>query len=338
MPQSYYMSFKETDDPASGFVDGVSDPRFSTGYFQLRNRMAMLVETHSWKDYPTRVRITHNAVVSVLQQVAAHGQAWMQAARDADARATRIAGQPVALTYRTTDRTTMVDFQGYAYTRTMSDVSGMLMTRYDETRPQVWHVPLRDEVVADLQVQAPGAGYVVPAAWAQKVAGKLTQHGIAFRTLDKTIDAAPVQTFRAGQAAFAPASFESHQRLKIEGGWEPEPRNLVRGALFVPIAQPKARLVMALFEPQAPDSLLAWGEFNNAFERKEYMEDYVAEDVARDEMARDPALAAAFRDRLEHDPAFAQDPHARLEFFARRHSSWDERLNLYPVLRTDVAL
>jgi hypothetical protein len=338
MPQSYYMSFKETDDPASGFVDGVSDPRFSTGYFQLRNRMAMLVETHSWKDYPTRVRITHNAVVSVLQQVAAHGAEWAQAARAADARATHIAGQPVALTYRTTDKTTMVDFQGYAYTRTMSDVSGMLMTRYDETKPQVWHVPLRDEVVADLQVQAPGAGYIVPAAWAQMVAAKLTQHGIAFRKLDKAIAAAPVQTFRAEQAAFAATSFESHQRLTVDGAWKPEPRNLVKGALFVPIAQPKARLVMALFEPQAPDSLLAWGEFNNAFERKEYMEEYVAEDVAREQMARDPALAAAFRDRVEHDPAFAQNPHARLEFFARRHPSWDERLNLYPVLRTDVAL
>ena len=66
----------------SGFVDGVSDPRFSTGYFQLRNRMAMLVETHSWKDYPTRVRITHNAIVSVLAQVAKHGAEWQQAAAD----------------------------------------------------------------------------------------------------------------------------------------------------------------------------------------------------------------------------------------------------------------
>ena len=338
MPQSYYMSFKETDDPASGFVDSVSDPRFSTGYFQLRNRMAVLVETHSWKDYPTRVRITHNAIVSVLGQVAAHGAEWMQAARAADARATRIAGQPVALTYRTTDKTTMVDFQGYAYTRTMSDVSGMLMTHYDETKPQVWHVPLRDEVVADLQVQAPGAGYVVPAAWAQLVATKLTQHGIVFRKVDKAIASAPVQTFRADQATFAPTSFESHQRLKVDGSWKPEPRNLARGALFVPIAQPKARLVMALFEPQAPDSLLAWGEFNNAFERKEYMEEYVAEDVAREQLARDPALAAEFRRKVETDPAFAKNAHARLEFFARRHPSWDERLNLYPVMRTDVAL
>jgi hypothetical protein len=336
-PQSYYMSFAKTDDPESGFVDGVSDPRFSTGYFPLRNRMAMLVETHSWKDYPTRVRITHNSVISVLEQVAEHGKQWQLAAAAADARAARLAGTPVTLSYKTLEKSKMVDFKGYAYTRTPSEVSGILMTRYDESKPQVWHVPLRDEVVADLEVAAPRAGYIVPAAQAALVAAKLTQHGIAFRKLDKPIERLDTETFRADKATFGSTSFESHQRLAVEGSWKLEPRSVGKGALFVPIAQPKARLVMAMLEPQAPDSLLAWGMFNNAFERKEYMEEYVAEDVAREQMAADPAVAAEFRRRVESDPAFAKNAHARLEFFARRHASWDERFNLYPVLRTNVA-
>jgi hypothetical protein len=67
------------------------------------------------------------------------------------------------------------------------------------------------------------------------------------------------------------------------------------------------------------------------------MEEYVAEDVAREQMAADPAVAAEFKKRLETDPAFARSPHARLEFFARRHVSWDERYNMYPVLRADAA-
>ncbi len=336
-PQSYYMSFAKTDDPQSGFVDGVSDPRFSTGYFPLRNRMALLVETHSWKDYPTRVRITHNSVVSILEQVAKNGQAWRQAALGADARASKLAGQEVALTYRTTDKTTMVDFQGYAYTRTPSDVSGILMTRYDEAKPQVWRVPLRDEVVPERVIAAPRAGYIVPAAWADIVAKKLALHGIAFRKLDKAMAQAQVETFRADKASFSATSFESHQRLTLDGAWKAEARQLTAGALFVPVNQPKARLVVAMLEPQAPDSLLAWGFFNNAYERKEYMEEYVAEDVAREQMAADPALAAEFKRRVETDPAFAKNPHARLEFFARRHASWDERFNLYPVYRSNVA-
>ena len=335
-PQSYYMSFVENDNPASGFADGVSEPRFSTGYFQLRNRLAMLVETHSWKDYPTRVKITHNTIVSLLAQVAQHGAEWRKAAFDADARALKLAGTPVALSYKTTDKAHMVDFRGYAYTRTPSEVSGMLMTHYDESKPQIWTVPLRDEVLPDLMVNAPGAGYIVPAAQAAMVGQKLALHGIGYRVLGTAQDKMDVETFRAEKAAFAPGSFESHQRLTVQGAWKPEPRAVGKGALFVPIAQPKARLVMAMLEPQAPDSLLAWGEFNNAFERKEYMEEYVAEDVAREQMAADPALAAQFKKMVDSDPAFAKNAHVRLEFFARRHGSWDERFNLYPVMRTNV--
>lgn len=336
-PHNFYMSFAKTDDPQSGFIDSVSDPRFSTGYFPLRNRMAMLVETHAWKDYPTRVRVTHNTVISVLEQVARHGKHWQQAAQAADARAAQLAGTPVALTYRTTDKAEMIDFQGYEYTRTPSEVSGMLMTRYDESKPQVWRVPLRQDVVPDKVVNAPRAGYIVPAAWAGIVAPKLVLHGISFRKLDKAVAQAPVETFRADKASFGATSFESHQRLTVDGAWQAEPRAVLPGSLYVPVNQPKSRLVVAILEPQAPDSLLAWGFFNNAFERKEYMEEYVAEDVAREQMAADPALAAEFKRRVETDPAFANNPHARLDFFYKRHASWDERHNLYPVYRTDVA-
>ncbi|MCD2516850.1 peptidase M14 [Massilia sp. G4R7] len=335
-PQSYYMSFAKTDDPMSGFVDSVSDPRFSTGYFQLRNRMALLVETHSWKDYPTRVRVTHNTFISIMEQVAKNGATWQAAARAADARASKLAGGEVALSYRTTDKTTMVDFNGYEFTRTQSDISGMLMTRYDESKPQVWRVPLRDEVVADKVVAAPRAGYIVPAAYADIVANKLALHGISFQKIAKPLADVQAETFRADKATFGATSFESHQRLTVEGNWKPEARPVLAGSLYVPVNQPKARLVVAMLEPQAPDSLLAWGFFNNAYERKEYMEEYVAEDVAREQL-KDPAVAAEFKRRLETDPAFAKNPHARLEFFAQRHASWDERFKLYPVLRTNVA-
>jgi hypothetical protein len=336
LPQAFYMSFAEDDNPASGFVDGVADPRFSTGYFQLRNRMAMLVETHSWKDYPTRVRITHNTVISILNQMAVHGAEWRKAALEADARSAALARSTVALTYKASDKTRMLQFHGYAYTRTLSEVSGALMTRYDETKPQIWNVPLRDDIIADVSVSAPAAGYIIPAAYAASMADRLALHGITYRTIASEHAGAEVETFRADKTTFATGSFEGHQRLTVQGAWKNETRNIGKGALFVPIAQAKARLVMEILEPQAPDSLLAWGVFNGAFERKEYMEDYVAEEVARAQLAASPALAAEFKAKLDSDAKFAASPQARLEFFARRHSSWDERFNLYPVMRTNA--
>lgn len=53
-------------------------------------------------------------------------------------------------------------------------------------------------------------------------------------------------------------------------------------------------------------------------------------------LAKDPALKAAFERRLREDPAFAKSPEARLDFFYRRHDSYDTRYRLYPVLRLDA--
>ena len=333
-PKPYYISFAADDDPTSGFVDSMATPRFSTGYFPMRNRFAMLVETHSWKDYPTRVRITRNTIVSLLSQVAAHGKEWQKMTQDADARATAMAGADFPISYRTTFNAKTIEFPGYEYTRGYSEVSGGLMTHYDESKPQMWSVPLRDEVVPDLKVAAPKGGYLVPLADAARIGAKLKQHGIAFKVLASDQMAAEVETFRATKTKFGTQSFEGHQSLAVEGDWGRERRSLAKGALFVPIAQPKARLVMTMLEPRGADSLLAWGEFNNAFERKEYMEEYVAEDVARAQLEADPALREEFQKKLDSDAEFNKSQAKRLEFFARRHASWDERYNLYPVMRT----
>jgi hypothetical protein len=122
-------------------------------------------------------------------------------------------------------------------------------------------------------------------------------------------------------------------RVTLTGRWSAERRDLGAGALFVPVAQPNARLVLHLLEPQAPDSFCAWGFFNACFEQKEYIEPYVADQIARTLLAQDPALQQQFSQRLKQDPVFAASPAARRDFFLRRHASWDSHLNLYPVMR-----
>jgi hypothetical protein len=65
------------------------------------------------------------------------------------------------------------------------------------------------------------------------------------------------------------------------------------------------------------------------------MEAYVAEALGATMLQTDPKAKDEFERRLREDPEFAKSPSARLEFFYRRHPSWDERLNLYPVLRVE---
>jgi hypothetical protein len=349
LPLPFYPDLARSDDPASGFQLTVYSPRFSTGYFPQRNRFTVLVETHSWKPYARRVHVMRNTILSVAQQVALHGTRWQVLVQQADLDATRLGGSDIALDYKSGWREPpkagapslgvqasgeeIIDFRGYAYRREPSAVSGDLMTVYDPSSPQIWRVPLRAQVEVLTAVQAPRGGYLVPRAHAEEVATRLTAHAIRFEPMDMPLQALAADVFRAARVTFSATPFEGRMRARLEGNWQPESTSLAKGALFVPIAQPLARLVMALLEPQAPDSLAAWGFFNACFEQKEVMEPYVAEQIAQQMLARQPELRGELERQLATDPAFARDPGARLEFFLRRHESWDSRYNLYPVVR-----
>ena len=333
LPLAFYPSFDVDDDPASGFSDGEAPPRFSHFYAATRNRLGILVETHSWRTYVERVKTTRDVLETLLADAVDHGRSWRDAEAAADVADAGVAGREVALLSRADPAAARtIDFLGYHYERVPSEVSGGTWTRYDETRPEVWHVPLHDHLVPVLTVEAPGAGYVVDGGWASLVASRLDAHGLRYQPIadGTTVDA---QTWRLDRFA-TDRTFEGRTTAKITGGWAPERRALVHGAIFVPVAQPGARLVMHLLEPSAPDALVAWGLFNAAFEQKEYMESYVAEELARTMLA-DPAVAAAFAEALK-DPTFAADPSARLDWFYRRSPAWDERMGLIPVYRVDA--
>jgi hypothetical protein len=353
MPLPFYPDFAKPDDPASGFLLTVYSPRFSTGYFPQRNRFTVLVETHSWKDYATRVRVTRNTIVGLAELVAAHGEQWSAATRRADLTAARLGGTDVVLDYSSgwregasAERTDapgasgsrVLDFPGYAYTRNPSPISGEPVTVYDPKTPEIWRVPFRDQVSPSLVVKAPLGGYVVPAAWAQDIGAHLVFHGIKSEPVRAGRPGVRVEAYRASAVRFAARPFEGRMRADLTGSWQRETQDIATGALFVPIAQPLARLAMHLLEPEAPDSFAAWGFFNACFEQKEYLEAYVAEQIARTMLAEQPELAAQFARRLKEDAAFAASPTARLDFFLRRHSSWDSHYNLYPVFRADESL
>src|SRR5688500_13644199 len=147
VPLPFYPDLAEVDNPASGFALTVYSPRFSTGYFPARNRYSVLVETHSWKDYATRVRVTRNTILGLAELLVAHGAQWLEETQRADAAGKQFGGKEVTLDYAASWReptkekaddssaadpdVTMIDFRGYAYKREPSKISGELVTVYD---------------------------------------------------------------------------------------------------------------------------------------------------------------------------------------------------------------
>ncbi len=281
------------------------------------------------------MRATYDTLVAILERAREEARSWADAERAVDHGTARLGGTEVSLDFVSGTAKTTIDFLGYAYRREPSAISGGTRILYDETRPEVWRVPLLTEVKPSLVVRAPKAGYLVPPAYAAWVAEKLALHGFVSVRVASARTAVAVEVFRADAVKLAERPFEARQRAELRGQWVKATRDVAAGALYVPVAQRAARLLLQLMEPAAPDSFVAWGFFNAVFEQKEYIESYVVEELAERMLAEDPALRAEFERRLAEDPAFAADPRRRLDFFHQRSPYWDARKDEVPILRVD---
>lgn len=335
LPLDFYPAFEVDDDPASGFAVGVVPARLTHGYVARRGRIGVLIETHAWLPYKARVQATVEVIAALLRRARADAAGWRKAADDTDRLRSQLPGRTVDVAFVSDPATTRtIDFLGYAYTRVPSEVSGALWTRYDDTSPVTWKVPLVTGVKASATVMAPAAYAVLP-GFVGPVTERLTAHGIAWSTLSAplVVDAA---TFNVDTVTFGAKPYEGRQTASIAGAWGTATKTtLPGGTVIVPVAQARGRLVVEFMEPGASESFAHWGHFNSRFEQKEYMEDYVAEEVAR-VMLKEDATRAAFAERLRTDPAFARDPAARLAFFYRRHPSFDAVHEILPVLRLEA--
>ncbi len=210
-----------------------------------------------------------------------------------------------------------------------SSVSGDLRVVFG-TKPLDLTVPLYRTFRVKTAVSPP-LYYIVPRQW-QAVIDLLKAHGLKLQILREpaTIE---VESYRFSNVNWPPGPFEGRQMPTFTSESVRQTRTFPAGSVLVPLAQQLAKVAINLLEPQAPDSLVAWGFFNAVFEQKEYGENYVLENLAREMMDNEPALRREFEQRLAMDPAFASSPDERLQFFYRRSPYWDPQKDLYPVGR-----
>ncbi|GAA0720757.1 M14 family metallopeptidase [Dokdonella soli] len=333
-----YLNLIDHRDITKGIDNFGSGPRFSTGYVALRNRAALLVETHMLKSYATRVQATYDLVVSTLEHVNRDGNALRKAVAQADADTIARAhdanaASPVA--FATSRQSTPFTLKGYEFTHSASAISGDTWVRYDPTKPKTYTTPFFRDLVATDTARLPAA-YLVPAAWPQ-IAEKLRQHGIRFERVSQPLKLR-VERYQLGAPRWDDKPFESRHLLReFTQSSEHADMEFTAGAILVPLDQRAANVAVNLLEPRASDSLLRWGFFDTVFEQKESSDARVAERLAREMLAKDPALQKEFDAKLAADPAFAKSPEARLAFFYDR-SPWYavQRVGAYPVVRLDA--
>jgi murein tripeptide amidase MpaA len=330
---SWYLEFRDNRDFAQGIVDFSGSPRFSTGYVPLRNRPAILIETHMLKEYQPRVQGTYDLLRFTLEEINRDPASLLEAGRIADEQA--LSGiKEYPLTFTLTDEVEAYPLKALESRVEHSEVSDSPRVIFG-TEPLDMTVPMYNDFRPRTSI-IPPLYYIVPPQW-KPVIEVLEAHGLELsRTEKRTVY--EIEAYRFTNVTIPPATFEGRTMPSYQTEASTESRAFPAGSVLVPLAQTGAPVAMHLLEPQAPDSLVAWGFFNAVFEQKEYSEDYVSEKLAREMMAENPALRDEFERRLNDDAEFAASPRARLQFFYERSPYWDPEINLYPVGRIVVPL
>ncbi len=224
---------------------------YGTNYVGLRGRIAILSEAYSHADFRTRIEVTHDFVVEVLDYVAAHADAIRRLETEADRVTTmegagEVARPDLAVEFEPASRG--VEPVVLRHMRATGDTTRSGRLRLEPTdRMDTVRLPIRDRFIATRTEKLPG-GYFLPPAEGG-IAALLRLHGIEVRRLKSEWSGAG-QVLRIDSVSWAQNEFQGHHLLSVRGAWDSTGVTLPVGSYYVSTAQPLGRLVFALLEPE----------------------------------------------------------------------------------------
>lgn len=331
-PLIEYVWFKEKHHLGSGMRTWASPPRFSDGYAAIQNRLGLLIETHMFKDYKSRVNATYSILKYTLEILNEEYLTLKSkiSATDKKTASPDFRKNPYTLTYKHSNQPEYIEFLGYEYDVIKSDITGGDWFRYYPEKPKTYRVPFYNKMEPAIKVQLPDV-YVVPAEWIDAIE-RIKLHGIKYLTIKEGKELT-ISTYKLSNPKWSTSPYEGHQTVEFE--LKPIILNRIfsPGSIVIDMNQRAAKVIASILEPQAVDSYVFWGFFNSIFERKEYVESYVMEERARMMLAGDTELNYEFNSKLKNDSSFANNPSAILMWFYQKSPYWDDRKDIYPVGR-----
>jgi len=316
--------------PDSGIVQFFDSPRYSTGYATLFQTIGFMTETHMLKPFKQRVVGTY----AFLKAVVAFGQKEQK-----DVIALRLKAKTDWQNIKTYDLLWQANrnvadtllFKGYTANIQKSEVTGLDRLFYDQTKPFTKAIPFYNTYESKLSVQVPEA-YIIPAQW-RHIVDLLKLNGVAVVDLPKDYSA-NVESYRIVDFETRGNAYEGHYlHYNTQVVSQKEEKTFRAGAFIVYTQQNELRYIMEVLEPQGQDSFFNWNYFDTILQRKEGFSPYVFEDLAKELLANDAALRAAFEEKRNKDASFAQSSYQQLQFIYR-HSPHYEAAHLQnPIYR-----
>ncbi len=322
------------------FFMEVFSPRYSHLYSAVQNRPSLLVETHSLKTARTRAWANYDIMRHTFDIITADAESLRKAVREADramsARAGDRSAEPVYLAGKVSDKSRPIVYHALKNAPFKSEVTGANVTHYTGELDDIQTV-IHDQIDTTLAAQMP-LGYLIPAAFSS-AAALLQVHGVEIERTPKPLDQV-FETYRFTSTKLAANASEGHVMLTVEPRVVKEKIFIPAGSYWIPMKQRRARLVLSLLEPNAPDSIAAWGLLDSVFEggggrggRGGAVGEYLSEPIARRMMADQPELRKQFEQKLALDQQFAADPRARLQWWFEQSKYQPEDAGRYPIVR-----
>ena len=329
-PLSPYIGLIDENDITKGIEGGVARPRYSTGYVALRNRPALLIETHMFKSYKERVDGTYRTLLHTMELMAKERVALKTALKISDEESAGLTGGNVGLQF-SLDRSyhSVIDFMGFNFRIEKSKISNQDWVVWENVSID-YKLPVYDSVLVSYAAEAP-VSYIIPKQWTA-VIDILNAHGVQMTNLKKN-EKIWIESYTFSNVTWAQKPFEG--RIAVECDARPirETREFSAGDVKVEMNQKLNRIIMNLLEPKAPDSFVQWGFFNSIFEQKEYGEAYKLELLADSLMKTDPELKKEFEEKVKTDTAFANSGYWKLNWFYMHSPYWDQNVNKYPIAK-----
>jgi hypothetical protein len=260
-------------------------PRYGNNYAGLRNRIAILSEAYSYLDFKGRIEVTEDFVEEIWKSAAAHAKQIMTLTAQADRALTAAGAKPIELG---------VDIEIRALPEPVEIMVGDV-TRVPNPRtgrdmlvmaPAATPVRMKDYGVFAATRSLPmPKGWLIPKAMAEspRFSGALDHlrwHGIRTQEIADDLQL-PVERFSISELTKAPKPFQGHQEARLRGSFDRAQLTVSAGSLFVPAAQPLARLAFYLLEPESDDGLVTWNIIEDGLESGKTYPIYRVTDASR---------------------------------------------------------
>jgi murein tripeptide amidase MpaA len=316
------------------FFMEVFSPRYSHIYTAVQNRPCLLVESHSLKTAKTRAWAHYDIMRNSINTILKDPSALKNAVREADKAAMAAAGdRNAAPVYLGGDvdpsQSRALTYHSLKSAMVPSEVTGATVNRFSPEKDD-FDTVIHDRIKTTAEAKMP-LGYLIPLAW-KSIADELALHGVEIEKTTKPIEQ-EFETYRFTEVKYGQRAEEGHILVDYKMTPVTEKMLFPAGSFYVSMKQRRARLILAMLEPAAPDSLARWGYIDAIFQQMGRINagDYLSVPIATRMMADNPTMRGEFEAKLKAEPAFAADSQARLTWWLSRSNYQKPSTNRYPV-------